>query len=101
PSGPLENLAGLKFTAGGKTLAWKRDLEQMYAIHLEVPQGVSSLDVTFDFLSPGDGGSFGQSVSATPDIADLEWNQVLLYPAGLASKDITFQPSVKLPSGWQ
>jgi predicted metalloprotease with PDZ domain len=101
PSGPLENLAGLKFTAGGKTLAWKRDLKEMYAIHLEIPQGVTSLDVSFDFLSPGAGGSFGQSVSATPDIADLEWNQVLLYPAGPASKDITFQPSVKLPAGWQ
>jgi len=101
PSGPLENLAGLKFTAGGKTLAWKRDLKDMYSIHLDVPAGASSLDVSFDFLSPGAGGSYGQSVSATPDIADLEWNQVLLYPAGPASKDITFQPSVKLPSGWQ
>ncbi|HEX2667495.1 MAG TPA: M61 family peptidase [Gammaproteobacteria bacterium] len=101
PSGPLENLAGLKLTAGGKPLAWRRDLKEMYAIHLEVPQGVSSLDVTFDFLSPSNGGNFGQSVSATPDIADLEWNQVLLYPAGAAAKDIQFQPSVKLPAGWQ
>ncbi len=101
PSGPLENLAGLKFSAGGKALTWRRDLAEMYAIHLDVPQGASSLDVTFDFLSPGAGGSFGQSVSATPDIVDLEWNQVLLYPAGAASKDISFQPSVQLPTGWK
>jgi predicted metalloprotease with PDZ domain len=100
PSGPLENLAGLKITAGGKQLAWRRDLKEMWAIHLDVPQGASSLDLTFDFLSPSSGGSFGQSVSATPDIADLEWNQMLLYPAGAASKDISFQPSVKLPAGW-
>ena len=100
PSGPLENLAGLKITGAGKPLAWRRDLKEMWAIHLDVPQGVSSLDISFDFLSPATGGEFGQSVSATPDIADLEWNQVLLYPAGPASRDLSFQPSVKLPSGW-
>ena len=94
PSGPLENLAGLKILAGGKPLAWRRDLKEMWAIHLDVPQGVTQLDVDFDFLSPATGGEFGQSVSATPDIADLEWNQVLLYPAGAASKDIDFKPSV-------
>ena len=101
PSGPLENLAGLKFTAAGKPLAWRRDPVDMYALHLDVPAGVSSLDATFDFLSPGAGGEFGQSVSATPDIADLEWNQVLLYPAGSPSKEISFEPGVKLPPGWQ
>lgn len=101
PSGPLENLAGLKFTGGGKPIAWRRDPVDMYAVHLDVPAGVSTLDVVFDFLSPGAGGEFGQSVSATPDIVDLEWNQVLLYPAGSPSKDISFEPGVKLPAGWQ
>ena len=101
PSGPLENLAGLKFTAGAKPLAWRRDPKDMWAVHLDVPQGVTSLDVSFDFLSPDSGGEFGQSVSATADIVDLEWNQMLLYPAGPASKEIQFQPSVRLPEGWQ
>src|SRR5215469_5503223 len=101
PSGPLENLAGLKLSAGGKALPWRRDPVDMYAIHLEVPQGASSLEADFDFLSPDKGGEFGQSVSATPDIVDLEWNQVLLYPAGRPSKEIPFDPSVKLPAGWQ
>ncbi|HEY1991737.1 MAG TPA: M61 family peptidase [Gammaproteobacteria bacterium] len=100
PSGPLENLAGLKIMANGKQLAWRRDLKEMWAIHLEVPQGVSRLELNFDFLSPDEGGEFGQSVSATPDIADLEWNQMLLYPAGTAAKDISFQPSVRLPEDW-
>ncbi|HEY1773217.1 MAG TPA: M61 family peptidase [Gammaproteobacteria bacterium] len=100
PSGPLENLAGLKITADGKQLAWRRDLKEMWAIHLDVPKGVSSLDLSYDFLSPDEGGEFGQSVSATPDIADLEWNQMILYPAGAASKDISFQPSVRLPEDW-
>jgi predicted metalloprotease with PDZ domain len=101
PSGPLENLAGLMFTAAGKSVAWRHDLIDMYAVRLDVPQGVSSLDADFDFLSPGSGGEFGQSVSATPDIVDLEWNQVLLYPAGAPSREIGFEPSVELPEGWQ
>ncbi|MGH8378405.1 MAG: M61 family metallopeptidase, partial [Gammaproteobacteria bacterium] len=50
---------------------------------------------------PTSGGRFGASVSATPAIVDMEWNQVLLYPAGYASKAITFSPSVELPAGWQ
>lgn len=101
PSGPLENLAGMVFTAGGKQLDWRRDLGDMYTLHLDIPQGVNSLDVAFDFLSPSGGGRFGGSVSATPKIVDLEWNQVVLYPAGYWSRDINIQPSVKLPAGWQ
>ncbi|MBZ5659366.1 MAG: hypothetical protein LAO08_03085 [Acidobacteriia bacterium] len=42
--GPIANLAGLKITGGGKALAWRRDLVDMFAFHLDVPQGVTSLD---------------------------------------------------------
>jgi len=101
PSGPLQNVAGLIFTADGKSVSWRRDLVDMYAIHLTVPQGAHTLDATFDFLSPTSGGRFGGSVSATPVIVDLEWNQVLLYPAGYASKAISIDASVKLPVNWQ
>ena len=101
PSGPLQNVSGLIFTADGKSVSWRRDLVDMYAIHLTVPQGAHTLDATFDFLSPTSGGRFGGSVSATPVIVDLEWNQVLLYPAGYASKAISIDASVKLPVNWQ
>ena len=101
PSGPLVNVAGMVFTADGRTLAWRRDLVDMYAIHLTIPPGAHSLDVAFQFLSPTSGGSFGAGVSATPVIADLEWNQVLFYPAGYASRAITVRPSVQLPQGWE
>jgi predicted metalloprotease with PDZ domain len=101
PSGPLENIAGLTFTAAGHHLDWQRDLSDMYTFHLVVPAGVDTLDVTFDFLSPSSGGEFGGSVSATPRIVDLEWNQVALYPAGYWSRDISIQPSIRLPASWQ
>lgn len=95
PSGPITDVAGLVFKANGKTLAWRRDLVKMYAIHVDVPAGTSTLDVDFDFLPPLHGGS------TTPNLADLEWNQVLFYPAGFASKAIVVRPSVTLPQGWK
>jgi hypothetical protein len=50
PSGPIINVAGLKITANGKIVPWRRDLLDMFSIHLDVPTGVSALDVDFDFL---------------------------------------------------
>src|SRR5262245_9486845 len=46
PTGPLNDLVDLKITALGKPLAWKRDAEEMYAIHVEVPAGASGIEVT-------------------------------------------------------
>jgi predicted metalloprotease with PDZ domain len=37
----------------------------------------------------------------TPELLNLQWNTVALYPAGHYSSRITIAPSVKLPSGWQ
>ena len=31
----------------------------------------------------------------------LEWNQLLLYPAGARSDDLSYQASVRLPAGWK
>jgi len=101
PSGPVGNVAGLRITAGGARVAWRRDLDDMFALHLEVPKGASTLDVAFDFLSPTEGGRFGQSVSVTENLAALEWNQVVFYPAGRPAREILFQPTVELPAGWR
>ena len=42
PTGPIANLVGLKLQAGGKTIPWKRDSDNMYAFHLDVPAGTST-----------------------------------------------------------
>ncbi|TAM16069.1 MAG: M61 family peptidase [Rhodanobacter sp.] len=97
PSGPVDMLAGLDVTANGKLLKWVRDEYDVYAFHLDVPAGVSSIDVNFQFLSSrGEG-----SAEMTDRMLDLEWNKMALYPAGHFSRDITFKPSVTLPGGWK
>jgi hypothetical protein len=42
PTGPIAMLAGLKLSANGKPLMWKRDEYNVYAFHLDVPADVSS-----------------------------------------------------------
>lgn len=52
PSGPVGNVAGLKFSANGKTVPWRRDLLDVFTFHLDVPSGVASLEVDFEYLEP-------------------------------------------------
>jgi predicted metalloprotease with PDZ domain len=98
PSGPIAAVAGLRITANGKPLAWQRDKYDVYAFQVDVPAGVTSLDVNFQYL-PGRGKS--SFVQMTNKMLSLEWNTVSLYPAGHYSRGITFAPSVTLPAGWQ
>jgi predicted metalloprotease with PDZ domain len=101
PTGPIVNLAGLKFTAGGKTIPWRRDDVDMYAFHLEVPAGARELEVALDFLSPSFAGGFTAGASTTAHLAIVTWNQLVLYPAGTNIADVTFKANLSLPAGWK
>jgi len=100
PTGPIEGVSALTISANGQPVAWRRDLDDMYRIHVQVPAGASGLDVAFVFLSPGPGGSYGAGASATPALTMLEWNQVVFYPAGYESRRITVEPAISLPADW-
>ncbi|RDS81298.1 M61 family peptidase [Dyella monticola] len=97
PSGPLRDIAGLVITGNGKSIPWRRDLKEMYAIHLTVPPGVETLKLSFQFLSP----ATGIEMAATSALAVLEFNGVAFYPAGFFARDIRVAPSVTFPSGWK
>jgi predicted metalloprotease with PDZ domain len=99
PTGRIDELAGLKISAGGARLAWKRDPLDVYAFTLEVPAGASTLDIEFQHLSPIDRDS--GRVVVTPEMLNVQWNAVLLYPAGHADRAITVKPSLRLPAGWK
>ena len=101
PTGPITNMVGLKVQGGGKTIEWTRDSVNMFAFHIEVPSGVTSLDVVFDFISPPEGGGFTSSASTTTELAVLNWNQVLLYPEGSQPDDMQYQASLRVPNGWR
>ena len=100
PSGPVNDLAGLSISAAGRSLIWKRDSVELFAFHIDVPQGASSVDVKLDFLSPAENGA-NSSVSATSELAIVTWNPLILYPRGLASDDLEITAQLRLPEDWK
>ncbi len=102
PDGPVIDLAGLKFSAAGKTLKWRRDLLDGFTLHVDVPAGVTEIAAELDFLSPATfEGGFSAGSSATDKLAIISWNQVLLYPKGFKSDDINYSASLRIPPGWK
>ena len=94
PDGPIADLTGLKFEADGKTIPWQRDNLDVFTFHVDVPAGVSHLDADYDFIEP-------DGASATDKVMVLEWNEVLLYPAGTSSDKLTYNAKLVLPDGWK
>ncbi|MBV8742945.1 MAG: M61 family metallopeptidase [Sinobacteraceae bacterium] len=105
PAGPITDLAGPSFRYGDVPIAWRRDAEDMYAFHLEIPQGVAAIEATFDVLTGlrPDGVVNGLEAprTATESLLVLEWHQVVLYPADSTTDQLLFQPTIQLPEGWK
>lgn len=100
PSGPVGNITELKFSANGKTIPWRRDLLDAYTFHVDVPEGASSLEISFDYLEPS-GGPFSGGASATDKLVVVSWNQNVLYPADMRAQEIIYHPTLRLPDGWK
>jgi predicted metalloprotease with PDZ domain len=101
PTGPIADLAGLRFSAAGKLVSWKRDPVDMYLFHLDVPPGADAIEVQLDFLSPAEVGLFSAGSSATSNLALVSWNQLLLYPANRKPDEILVAAALRLPEGWK
>jgi predicted metalloprotease with PDZ domain len=99
PSGPLTQLAGLKLTAGGAPVEWTRDPVQVYAFHVNVPAGATTLEAEYQYLSPLEANQ--GRITMTSEILGVQWNAVTLYPAGYVASRIPVQANLVLPSGWQ
>ncbi len=99
PTGPISKIAGVTFTAHGKSLRWVRDQVEVFAFHVDVPPDTKSVDVDFQYLSPIRKAEGRMEIS--DQIVDLEWTSTLLYPAGYFSRQIQVTPSVEIPSGWK
>ena len=101
PTGPIDNLTGVFVRANGQEIPWRRDEVDMYAIHLTVPQGVSSLDVSYDFLAVPGGTGSDENDATSSNIAVLEWSAVVIYPAHIPVANIAITPNIKVPDGWK
>ena len=99
PSGPLNQLAGLRLSANGQPLEWRRDPVNMFAFHVTVPAGASTVEAQYQFLSPVEA-SQGR-ITMTSEMLGVQWQAMALYPAGRATREIAVQPNLTLPAGWQ
>ncbi|PWU08833.1 MAG: hypothetical protein C5B51_07140 [Terriglobia bacterium] len=101
PTGPIANMVGLRISGGGQTLAWRRDSVNLYAFHFDVPAGISSLEVAFDFIAPPDAAGFSSGASVTSELAVLNWNQLILYPQGAPADSLQYQANLRVPAAWR
>ncbi len=99
PRGPIDDVAGFKFTANGAVIPWKRDPVNVYAIHLDVPAGATEVTAEFQYLSPT--ATAQGRVVMTPDMLNLQWNLVAFYPAGWFTRQIPVDATAILPPGWR
>jgi predicted metalloprotease with PDZ domain len=99
PEGPIDKLAGIKITSAGKALAWTRDPVQVYAFRVHHGAAIRSIDIDFEYLSatsPPVG-----PLEISPDLMMLEWNALVLYPAGYFVRRIPVDADLTLPPDWQ
>ena len=91
PTGEAAAIVGIIFTADGKTLAWRRDDVNLYEFHLDIPAGVASVHAHLDAIVTS---------RASKQLACLEWERLMLYPAHIPVKEIAIEPSITVPAGW-
>ncbi|MDP1618826.1 M61 family metallopeptidase [Phenylobacterium sp.] len=98
-TGPIQLISGLTVSGGGARIEWVRDTVDPHAFHLDIPAGVTEIELGFEWLTQPDNAVW--RVVMTSEMVNLQWEKALLYPAGYAHSRITFAPSVVLPAGWQ
>src|SRR3984957_4056656 len=91
PTGPVDEITGVVFTANGETLTWRRDDVDLYSIHVTIPKGATMLHAHLDCIV---------AARVSNHMAVLEWEKLLLYPADKLGRDTPIQPSVTVPAGW-
>jgi predicted metalloprotease with PDZ domain len=74
---------------------------EMNALAFTVPAGATTLSAKYDYTVPVSGGAFGSLPSTNAKIAVINWNTVVLYPAGESPAAITVTASLKAPVGWK
>lgn len=91
-------LAAIHFFADGKEIAWSRDTVAVNAFHLALPEGTRQVTARFVHTSPIQ--SSEGRVTMTPEMLNLQWEKMSLYPAGYYTRGITVKPTVTFPRGW-
>ena len=99
PTGTMAELVDIRFFAGTMVLAWRRDPVEVFAFHVDVPAGTAAITARFLHTSPLQ--SSEGRITMTPDMLNLQWDRMSLYPAGHYVRQVRIKPAVTFPQGWQ
>ncbi len=98
-TGSVAALAGLTIQAGPARLDWRRDPVDPFAFQITVPANAPAIDLDFQFLSAPSARQ--GAMLMTPDMLDVQWQNLLLYPSGWFARNIAVQATLTLPAGFQ
>ena len=98
PRGALAEVADVFFLVDGKKVDWVRDPVEVYAFHVSLPAGAREVVAKFIYTSPFQP-SEGRVVM-TPEMMNIQFEQMSLYPAGHYVRRIRVKPTVTFPAGW-
>ncbi|MEO7206634.1 MAG: peptidase M61 [Steroidobacteraceae bacterium] len=99
PEGTIERLGGIRISANGAPVTWKRDPVDVFAFRLNLKPGTHAIDIDFDYLSPTSP-KVG-AVETSREMLMIEWNELVFYPAGYFARQIPAQVQLTLPNDWQ
>jgi predicted metalloprotease with PDZ domain len=99
PEGTIDRIAGLRILAKGTPVSWTRDPVDVYAFRVHAAPDIKSIDIDFDYLSPTSPQVGALEISR--ELMVIEWNELLLYPAGYFVRRIPVQASITLPADWK
>jgi predicted metalloprotease with PDZ domain len=99
PEGTIDRLAGLRIMANGTPVSWTRDPVDIFAFRMHAAPGAKSIEIDFDYLSPTSTQVGALEISR--ELMIVEWNELLLYPAGYFARRIPVQASITLPADWK
>jgi len=101
PTGPMNQVVRLIFSANGKKLAWRRDEREPFTFHLDVPAGVNEVAADLDFACEIGALGFTSAICSSQNQLVLNWNLVVLYRPLLSNDRDLFRATLRLPQGWR
>ncbi|HEX3915661.1 MAG TPA: hypothetical protein VHW71_19360 [Steroidobacteraceae bacterium] len=99
PEGTIDRIAGIRISANGVPVSWKRDPADVFAFRLNLKSGIHSINIDFDYLSPTSGKVGALEMSR--ELLMIEWNELVFYPAGYFTRQIPAEAQITLPADWQ
>ncbi|KAK1757911.1 peptidase m61 domain protein [Echria macrotheca] len=90
-NGPISSIAGLFFSAGERTLPWRRNPKAVSEYLVDIPAGVDTISATFDAIV---------TRFLTRRLTFLSWENALLYPAHRDVRKLAIQASITIPPTW-